>query len=81
MADNVLYYEDATPHQTGGMLKTSEAQRKAQRRYYDKKTKQFVFRLILGKDDDVIQRLMGVASKTDYLRELVRRDMRDNTDG
>lgn len=53
----------------------SESQKKSQRRYYDKKTKQFVFRLLLGKDDDVIQRLMSVNSKTDYLRRLVRADI------
>lgn len=43
---------------------------------YDAKTVQYVFRLRLESDADVIQRLRSVQNKTDYLRRLVRADMK-----
>jgi len=52
----------------------SEAQKKARKRY-DAKTKQYVFRLRRGADADVIDRLDSVPEKTNYVRELVRRDV------
>ena len=40
------------------------------------KTTQFAFRFRNEADADVIAKLMSVAAKTDYVRGLVRRDVR-----
>ena len=53
----------------------SEAQKAAKRRY-DLKTQQYVFRLRLDGDADIIARLNSIQNKTEYLRRLVREDMR-----
>lgn len=45
------------------------------RKRYDAKTKQYVMRLRLGADADVIERLDSMPSKTEYLRSLIRKDM------
>lgn len=51
----------------------------ASRRKYDStKTKQYVMRLRIGADADVIGRLDSVPSKTEFIRELIRRDIREN---
>ena len=52
----------------------TEAQRRAKQRY-DAKTVQYVFRLRMDGDSDVIDRLKSVPNKTDYLRKLVRQDI------
>jgi hypothetical protein len=54
----------------------SEAQKRAKRRY-DKKTKELVLRFRLNQDGDVIQRLDEVPNKTEYVRSLVRQDIKD----
>lgn len=53
----------------------TEAQKRAKRRYDALRTKQYVFRLRLDADADVIERLDAAKSKTDYLRKLIREDM------
>ena len=53
----------------------TEAQKRAKRKYDSLRTTQFVFRLRLNQDADVIDRLNNVPSKTEYLRRLVREDM------
>lgn len=51
---------------------------KASRRKYDStKTKQFIMRLRIGADADVIEKLDSVPSKTEYIRSLVRQDIKD----
>ena len=52
---------------------------KVSKKKYDAKTVQYVFRFRKGADADIIERLGTVPAKTDYLRELVRRDIRENT--
>jgi hypothetical protein len=52
----------------------TESQRRAKAKY-DAKTVQYVFRLRLEGDADVIQRLRSVQNKTEYLRRLVRADI------
>lgn len=55
----------------------TEAQKAACRRYYErtKKThKVYMLRLNRKADKDVIAALDAVPNKTDYIRELVRRD-------
>jgi hypothetical protein len=42
---------------------------------YDAKTVQYVFRLRMGADADIIERFRAVPAKTDYLRRLVREDI------
>lgn len=55
----------------------TEAQKRA-KKAYDKKTKELVLRFRLNQDGDVIQRLDEVPNKTEFIRELVRRDIREN---
>ena len=55
----------------------TEAQKAAKRRY-DMTTKELVLRFRLSKDMDVIQRLGEVPNKTEFIRELVRRDIREH---
>ena len=55
-----------------GMI--SEAQKAATKRY-NLKTKQFVFRLRLDVDADVIERLERSPNKVEYIRKLVREDV------
>lgn len=54
----------------------TKAQREAARRY-NARTVQFVFRFNPDHDADVIQRLKQHPSKTEYIRQLVRRDIRN----
>lgn len=56
----------------------TEAQKRSKKRYDSLRTTQFVFRLRLNQDADVIDKLRSVPTKTEYLRELVRRDIREN---
>lgn len=58
-----------------GQMPTSEAQKKACKRYLKNKTTQFAFRLRNDADKDVIERLNSVTSRVDYIRKLVRRDV------
>jgi hypothetical protein len=53
--------------------------RQKSRRAYDDKTKQLIFRLRADKDADIIEKFESVPNKTEYLRELIRRDIRENT--
>lgn len=43
---------------------------------YDAKTVQYVFRFRMGADADIIERLKSVPAKTDYLRNLIRDDVK-----
>jgi len=42
------------------------------------KTRELVLRFRLNQDKDVIQRLDEVPNKTEFIRELIRRDIREN---
>jgi hypothetical protein len=55
----------------------TEAQKRAKKKYDTLSTTQFVFRLRLNQDADVIDKLRSVPSKTEYLRMLVRKDIKD----
>ncbi len=52
----------------------SEALAKAQKKYQEK-TRTFYIRLNKETDADIIEKLETVQNKTDYIRELVRKDM------
>ena len=56
----------------------SEAQKRAKKKYDSLRTKQYVMRLRIGADADVIEKLDSVPSKTEYIRELVRRDIKEH---
>lgn len=53
----------------------SEALAKAQKKYTQEKTRTFYIRLNKETDADIIEKLETVQNKTDYIRELVRKDM------
>lgn len=53
----------------------SDAQKRAKIKY-DMKTCQYAFRFRLGADADIINRLNDVPNRTDYIRKLIRRDIR-----
>ena len=54
-----------------------ERQAASRKKYDSTKTKQYVMRLRLGADADVIERLDSVPQKTEYIRSLVRRDIHE----
>ena len=53
----------------------TEAQRKAQRRYDAKNTRQVHIKLNLRTDKDVLERLDDVPSKQGYIKRLIRDDL------
>lgn len=55
---------------------TSDGFKEYQRKYKKLKYKQITVMLRLGRDDDIIDFLAGVESKSDYLRELIRSDIK-----
>lgn len=59
-----------------GRRLATEAQKQAKAKY-DRKTKELVLRFRLNQDRDVIQRLDEVPNKTEYVRSLVRQDIKD----
>ena len=54
---------------------TTEAQRKAQRRYDAKNTVQVHIKLNLRTDKDVLEKLDEVPSKQGYIKRLIREDL------
>jgi len=54
----------------------TEAQRKAQRRYDARKTRQVHLKLNLRTDKDVLEKLDEVQSKQGYIKRLIRDDLR-----
>lgn len=54
-----------------------ERQKLSRRKYDSTKTKQYVMRLRIGADADVIEHLDSVPQKTEYIRSLVRRDIHE----
>lgn len=71
---NVLHYTSSSRKRE--QMPVSDAQKRAKRRY-DLTTKELVLRFRLNKDGDVIQRLSEVPNKTEYIRSLVRQDIKD----
>lgn len=53
----------------------TDAQKRAKARY-DKTTHQLVMRLRVDADADVISKLESVGNKTEYIRTLIRKDMK-----
>lgn len=59
------------------MAKTSEAVRRAVRKYDAEKTVQFHLKLNKITDEDVIKRLNEVEGKQSYIKELIRKDIKE----
>lgn len=57
-----------------------QRQKLAKAKYDRLRTKQYVMRLRIGADADVIERLDSVPSKTEFIRELIRRNIREHSD-
>ena len=57
-----------------------QRQKLAKAKYDRLRTKQYVMRLRIGADADVIKRLDSVPSKTEFIRELIRRNTREHPD-
>lgn len=55
----------------------SEAGKRAMRRYA-RKTVQVIFRLRKDADADIIARLSSVPNKTEYIRELILKDVEEH---
>ena len=71
--DIVYYRQYQQRRETVGERRAS--QREAQKRY-QKKLKTYILRFRIDQDADVIARMEQVGSKTGFIRELVRRDIR-----
>lgn len=54
----------------------SEALSRAQKKYVKEKTKSFSIRFNVDYDEDVIEKLESVKNKQEYIRRLVRADIR-----
>lgn len=56
----------------------SEAKKKAQIKYNKKAKTQFSLSFHNVNDADIIEKLKGVKSKNDYVRQLIRKDLEKN---
>lgn len=56
---------------------TSNAQKEATKRYQQKTTRVYNIRLNLNTDGDIIRRLEEVGSKQGYIKDLIRKDLRE----
>ena len=57
-------------------MKTSKAQKDADRRYDATHTKQIMLKLNLETDADILKRLEEVENKQGYIKDLIRADIR-----
>lgn len=58
-----------------GTEMTSDAQKKAVRKYDEAKTVQFKMKLNKGTDADILKKLDSVSNKQGYIKELIRADI------
>ena len=57
---------------------TSDAQKKAVRKYDEAKTVQFKMKLNKGTDSDILEKLASVENKQGYIKQLIRADIENN---
>ena len=50
-------------------------QKESRRKYDSLRTKQYIMRLRIGADADIIEKLDSLPNKTEYIRKLIRGDM------
>lgn len=60
------------------MTKMSPALIKAQKKYDKSKTKSFTFKFNKRTDADIINHLDGMENKQGYIKELIRKDLKNN---
>lgn len=60
------------------MAKTSDAQKKAVAKYNKSKTTQFNMTLNNQYDADILKRLQEVPNKQGYVKDLIRKDIKEN---
>lgn len=60
---------------------TTEARKKANKRYDDNNTVQFKMKLNKNTDKDILERLDNVESKQTYIKRLIREDMHREAEG
>lgn len=60
---------------------TTEARKKANKRYDDNNTVQFKMKLNKNTDKDILERLDNVESKQAYIKRLIREDMHREAEG
>lgn len=58
-------------------MATSKAQIKATRKFEKENTKSILVKLNLKTDEDIIAKLDSVKSKMGYIKELIRKDIKD----
>jgi hypothetical protein len=68
----VYYREEVTT------MATTEARKRANKKYDDAHTKQYHLKLNLKTDADIIDRLTKQGSAQGYIKELIREDMKNN---
>ena len=56
-------------------MKTTEAQRRAIKKYEKENTKRFSLKLNKKTDRDILERLDEVENKTQYIKMLIRKDI------
>ena len=54
---------------------TTEAQKKAVKRYDDINTKRMTFKFNLKTDQDILKKLYSVDNRLRYIKELIRKDL------
>lgn len=59
---------------------TSEARTRAQKKYDAANTRGFYLKLNLKTDADIIEKLDDVVSKQGYVKELIRKDIKEDTE-
>ena len=59
------------------MAKASSAQLRANAKYDKENTKSILLKLNLRTDSDILERLEEVGNKQGYIKELIRRDMKE----
>ncbi len=59
------------------MAKTSSSQLKASMKYDKAHTRSIFLKLNLKTDSDILERLEEVGNKQGYIKELIRRDMKE----
>jgi hypothetical protein len=59
----------------GDLMKTTEAQARATKKYQKANTRMFTLRLNLNTDMDIINKLEQVENKQGYIKQLIRTDI------
>ena len=58
-------------------MASSEAAKRAVRRYDEKRTRQIKLKLNVGTDADILEKLDSVPNKQGYIKQLIRDDLKN----